>query len=216
MSNQDDDLVRKLDVFKKDDLRISDVFNFYFQFIKPLYVEVESKNNTIPVELLFETQAAFDHLSRIYAQNEDEHSSCSKALSHLKRASFDAFKLKLEYFNDETGRIQKMKVDFESIDNGNYLPSYIGSKNEILNKAKSARLAEGVDHHHAFSLWIDVSAMINKFFVDFINRDEINWARRRKIAGFLLKLITGFIIALIIELLLNDAITQVIGKIFIK
>jgi hypothetical protein len=40
------------------------VYAFYQEFVKPIYSEIEARWNNIPVKLLFETYAAFDHLKR--------------------------------------------------------------------------------------------------------------------------------------------------------
>ena len=75
------------------------VYEFYDELIKPTYSKIEANNNTLPVELLFEIHAAFDHIKRIYIEKEDEQSCCRKAISHLRRGSYDIFKLELKYFN---------------------------------------------------------------------------------------------------------------------
>ena len=82
-------------------MQIKDIFIFYQEYIKPIYAEIEAKRNQIPVELLFETYASFDHLKRFYLDDESEEESSRKALSHLKRGVLDAFKLKLKYFNED-------------------------------------------------------------------------------------------------------------------
>ena len=78
-------------------MQIKDVFEFYQKYTKPIYAEIEAKRNQIPVELLFETYASFDHLKRYYLNEDSEKESSFKALSHLKRGILDAFKLKLKY-----------------------------------------------------------------------------------------------------------------------
>ena len=49
-----------------------DVFQFYNDYVKILYSEIEARNNTLPVELLFEIHSAFDHLKRIYIDKDDD------------------------------------------------------------------------------------------------------------------------------------------------
>lgn len=68
--------------------KINEVFSFYNDFVKPLYSEIEAENNDLPVELLFEIHAAFDHLKRYYIGEEKEEICCSKAISHLKRGAW--------------------------------------------------------------------------------------------------------------------------------
>ena len=42
---------------------LSELFDFYYDRVKPLYTRALASND-LPVELLFETLAALDHLSR--------------------------------------------------------------------------------------------------------------------------------------------------------
>jgi hypothetical protein len=44
---------------------LQELFEFYFDFVKPLYSEIQTRNE-LPYETLFELNAAFDHVSRIY------------------------------------------------------------------------------------------------------------------------------------------------------
>ena len=95
-----------------------DVYNFYANTVKVVYSEIEAKKNTLPVELLFEINSAFDHLKRIHVDDEDENLQAQKAYSHLKRGCLDAFKLKLKYFNADVAKIYNKKADLRIIDNG--------------------------------------------------------------------------------------------------
>ena len=49
-----------------------EVYRFYNDTVKVIYSEIEARNNTLPVELLFEINSAFDHLKRIHVDNEPE------------------------------------------------------------------------------------------------------------------------------------------------
>ena len=82
-----------------------EVYEFYNNTVKIIYSEIEAKNNTLPVELLFEINFAFDHLKRIHIDGESEDLQSQKAYLHLKRGCLDAFKLKLKYFNDDVSKI---------------------------------------------------------------------------------------------------------------
>ena len=113
-----------------------EVYLFYNNKIKILYSEIEARNNTLPVELLFEIHAVFDHLKRIHVDDEPESQCAEKAYSHLKRGALDAFKLKLKYFNDDYAKLLKTKTDLRFIDNGNFLPSMLNKKKAITDIAK--------------------------------------------------------------------------------
>ena len=142
-----------------------DAFVFYLEYVKPLYCEIEARDNTLPVELLFEIHAAFDHLRRHFADGENEDLSANKAISHLKRGALDAFKLKLKFFHDDFQSLIKSNVDFELVDNGKFLPNLLSDKDKIRNLAKQSRLSESIDDPtKAFDLWSSTSMAINEFY----------------------------------------------------
>ena len=160
---------------------VKEVFIFYREYVKPLYCEIEARNNSLPVELLFEIHAAFDHLKRFFVEGEDCELSCKKAISHLKRGSLDAFKLKLKYYNADIERLQASKVDLELLDNGQFWPKLIADKCRIIELAKKARLSEGhTDPEQAFELWAEVSLKIDTFYESYLSRQEsIEWAKKK-------------------------------------
>ncbi len=53
-------------------MKLLEVYKFYYEYIKPIYAEIEPKRNNVSVELLFETYAEFDHLKRYYLKEETE------------------------------------------------------------------------------------------------------------------------------------------------
>ncbi len=72
----------------------------YFTEFCPLYDYLCSKLESIPSELHFEISAAFDHLMRAGLEIDGrkyETENIAKASGHLKRATFDAFKLLYKY-----------------------------------------------------------------------------------------------------------------------
>jgi len=160
---------------------IKEVFVFYQDYVKPLYCEIEARDNTLPVELLFEIHAAFDHLKRIFIEEEDEPSSCHKALSHLKRGSLDAFKLKLKYFHEDLESLQKSNIDLDVIDNGEFWPNLLSDKNAIIKVAKQARLKESnPDPAQAFDLWSEVSVLIDNFYQKYLSQqNKFEWAKQK-------------------------------------
>ncbi|GHS94758.1 hypothetical protein FACS1894107_15000 [Planctomycetales bacterium] len=44
----------------------SEVFAFYDRQVKVIYADIEARNNLLPLELLWEIHAAFDHLRRFH------------------------------------------------------------------------------------------------------------------------------------------------------
>ena len=72
----------------------------YFAEFVPLYDYLSSKLENLPSELHFEVTAAFDHIMRAGVEVNGvtyEAENIAKAAGHLKRATFDAFKLLYKY-----------------------------------------------------------------------------------------------------------------------
>lgn len=185
-----------------------DVYQFYDSIVKVVYSEIEAKNNTLPVELLFEIHSAFDHLKRIHVNGELEDVQSEKAYSHLKRGCLDAFKLKLKYFNSDVNKIYSKKADLRIIDNGKFIVDFINAKSHIFQIAKEARLSESKKNvDDAFEKWCQVSLLINDFEKEFFDASKIKWAEKQSFfhfnANFVIGVITGIISSIIVSVLMN-------------
>ena len=180
-------------------MNIKEVFEFYEKYVKPIYSEIEAKRNNIPVELLFETYAAFDHIKRFYLNAEDENEALSKAIGHLKRGILDAFKLKLKYFNQDIEEFNKYSNSVELIDNGKFISDFIKEKNEIFALAKDARLTESIkSKENAFEIWFQVSVKIDEFEHKYLNQlDKIDWANKKQFQWINKDMIRGVLIGII-------------------
>jgi hypothetical protein len=183
-----------------------DVYLFYNEKVKVLYSEIEARNNSLPVELLFEIHSAFDHLKRKHIDNEPEESCAEKAFSHLKRGLLDAFKLKLKYHNKDYEKLLKLKTDLRFIDNGNFLPLLLNKRKELIDIAKEARLFEGKkDIDNAFEKWYEVSGLVDRFEKEFFDPSKIQWAKKmnflRFTFTFAMGVITGVIGSAIVQLI---------------
>lgn len=189
-----------------------DVYQFYNDYVKVLYSEIEARNNSLPVELLFEIHSAFDHLKRIHIDNEDSEICAEKAYSHLKRGVLDAFKLKLKYFNKDYERFFKKKTDFRIIDNGTFLPQMIQARKEIEKHAKSARLNEGkLDFESSFNEWCVVSDLINQFEENYFLSKAVTWAAKQSFFRFAVSFLVGVVTGLI-----ASGIFEIIKRICLK
>lgn len=162
----------------------ADLFHFYYQIVKPLYAEVQTSNR-MPVEMLFELNAAFDHLSRKWQYDEPEAQAVDKAYSHLKRACLDAFKLKVKEVRDEYDSLRG--VDVSIIDNGAFERDMIALFQRIRANATKARIAEGHTTKdeddgevHAFDLWLPVYDDCLRFEKDFFGNPAVEWARTKQ------------------------------------
>lgn len=162
-------------------VQTKDAFEFYWEYVKPLYCEIEARDNTLPVELLFEIHAAFDHLRRFYVDGEDEEESTKRAIAHLKRGALDAFKLKLKYYHVDVEAFLNSDVDLSLVDSGKFIQNFLQDKDNIIQLAKSSRISESSkDPEEAFSKWTETSIAIDKFYEDYFQSSyKIVWARRK-------------------------------------
>lgn len=175
-----------------------DIYRFYNEKVKIIYAEIEARDNTLPVELLFEIHAAFDHLKRIHIDGEAEMAACEKAYSHLKRGLLDAFKLKLKYHNKEYELLTQKKGSLRLIDSGQYLPALLSARKELVTTAKRARINEGLKKgDDAFDDWYSVSLQIDEIEKSFFEPGKIEWANQQALrktwSDWRIALIGGFI-----------------------
>ncbi|MDD4889160.1 MAG: hypothetical protein PHU85_04465 [Phycisphaerae bacterium] len=156
------------------------LFDFYYSTFKLLYSEVQTSNE-MPVEVLFEINAAFDHISRHWSYGEQEQVVAEKALSHLKRGCFDAFKLKVKQIRDEYDELKR--IDTSIIDNGDFDRGMIVLFDEIRREATEARRVEGDTRPDtpapAFDLWIRVYEKCIRFHEEFYLHKSVEWARKK-------------------------------------
>jgi hypothetical protein len=179
-----------------------EVYQFYTEKVKILYSEIEARNNTLPVELLFEIHSAFDHLKRIHIDNEPESECSEKAFSHLKRGLLDAFKLKLKYHNTDYEKLIKQKTDLRLIDSGRFLPELLEKRKMIIQTAREARILEGkIDVDNAFEKWYTVSDLIDEFEEHYFDPSKVQWAKRQGLFHFSSTFIVGVVAGIIASIL---------------
>jgi len=175
-----------------------EIYSFYNEKVKILYSEIEARENTLPVELLFEIHSAFDHLKRFHIDGEPESRCAEKAFSHLKRGLLDAFKLKLKYHNKDYEKLLKMKADLHLIDNGMFWPSLLSKRKTIVDVAKEARIFEGMKNpEDAFDKWYKVSDLIDQFESEYFESSKIQWARRLGFFNRFWKIFIGFVVGVL-------------------
>ena len=189
-------------------MKEKDIYQYYNDKIKVVYCEIEAKNNTLPVELLFEINSAFDHIKRIYIEKENEEECCQKAYSHLKRGLLDAFKLKLKYFNDDYNHLINKRADLRIIDSGTYLTDLLNDHKTLVEKAKNARLSESkTDVEEAFSEWCEVSELIDFIEKKYFDSAKNKWSEKQSIfhfnANFWLGVLAGVISSAIVTFMFN-------------
>jgi hypothetical protein len=155
---------------------LGQLFDFYYQYVKPLYSSVQLENE-IPSEVLFELNAALDHISRIYKYNDPPENSCEKAYGHFKRACLDMYKIKLR---DHTVQWKDLlTIDVSLIDNGQFEGKMKRARAAIKEKAAQARNEEG-DPSAGFEHWTEVYEACANFERDFFENPGVTWVRQVK------------------------------------
>ncbi len=160
---------------------IASLVRLYYDRYKPLYNGMQTFNQ-MPVELVFEIAAAWDHLSRHWQYSEPEDSCVDRAASHVKRAVFDAYKLILKQTVDQYNDL--MRIDTSLIDNGQFDSRLRALMSEIRADSIAARSGEGNTGgsdgwDHAFALWGAVHAKMEQFRTDFYLNKNVDWARQK-------------------------------------
>ncbi|MBN8644148.1 MAG: hypothetical protein J0L61_02780 [Planctomycetes bacterium] len=160
-----------------------ELFKFYYSDVKPLYSSVQI-SNALPVEVLFELNAAFDHVSRHWEYAESEADCVRKAYSHLKRSCLDIFKLMVKETTDQYRELRS--VDTSILDNGDFDRGVIELYEKIRTGAIEARRlessaaakAEGIDS--IFERWRVVFQDCVEFRKNYYLHGKIEWARRKQ------------------------------------
>ena len=140
-------------------------------------------DNELPQELLFEINAAWDHLARISVyrdQNCDERREIEKSFSHLKRSCLDVFKLLVKRASEQHHEL--LRIDTSVIDNGEFDKNLHQFWRQIQLAATSARQVEGIPHDgpvKSFDQWQEVGRMCLQLQNDFFLHERVPWARRR-------------------------------------
>lgn len=162
---------------------IPELVVFYYTFVKPLYASVQT-TNTLPIEVLFEINAAFDHLTRHWAYGENEAEVVSKVCSHLKRGCLDIFKIAVKESRRQFDELRL--IDTSAIEHGEFDRRLIELWQRIKKSAEHARVCEGDPTKddsqavHAFELWLPVWEDCVAFEKDIYGHDKLDWAHKRQ------------------------------------
>jgi hypothetical protein len=165
---------------------VPELVDFYYTFVKPLYSAVQLTNH-LPVEVLFEINAAFDHLTRVWAYDEPEPEVVGKAYSHLKRSCLDIFKLHVKEARRQFDELRK--IDTSIIDNGDFDRRLLECWQRLKATAREARVKEGdpkkddAQAIYAFALWLPVYEDCVTLEKDFYCHARLDWARKMESWG---------------------------------
>jgi hypothetical protein len=161
---------------------LKELFEFYYQEFKPIYSELAAGNSP-PAEMIYEVNAAFDHLSRKWQYAEPEAETVRCVSGHLKRGCFDAFKIILKQTSDSHDKL--LKIDTSIIDNGRFDQGMNALWSEIRTFAIEARNREGDSRdeaawHEAFDRWKEVYVRCKRFDREFFLNEHVGWARKKE------------------------------------
>ena len=156
------------------------VRDFYLTRYRPLYDHFVT-NGEVPQELHAEVAAAFDHLFRISADGEASlhGKEASKVIAHIKRATFDAFKVLFKReIREQYDTLHT--TAYADVDNGNFLADVHAAWVEACAIAMEARRLETASGdinteswHAAFDKWNEIIPYAEKFSA---------WASSKKVA----------------------------------
>lgn len=173
----------------------TELFKFYHDYVKVLYADVQVENQ-LPQELLFELNAALDHISRRWSYNEEEAQVVRRAYSHMKRACLDVFKIRLKRTADQYKDLQR--CDVSVIDNGTFEKGMKALFADIRVAARGARREEGVSDSNsnvpAFEAWSEVFVLCTQFEERFFDCPHVSWAKKRGFWAFVRNNFWGLII----------------------
>ena len=160
-----------------------ELFEFYQSKVKLFYSAVQAENE-LPTEILFEINAAFDHVSRYHVYGQSEEEVVAKAYSHLKRACLDVFKIILRDTLTMVAELEKL--DISLIDNGAYEKELKALEHSIKQRAIEARRQEGEPmtaetdlEVPAFALWLPVFEDCLKLQEEFYYHPAVDWAKKK-------------------------------------
>ncbi len=158
-----------------------ELFKFYHEYVKALYSSVQIEGS-LPQELLFELNAALDHISRHWVYGEAEQKSVNKAYSHLKRCCLDVFKIRVREVSRQYHKL--LRIDTSIINHGDYDRDMIALFGEIQTKATEARRLEGKTDTDemvpSFELWQQVHVLCEQFEREFFRHPRLPWAQRKQ------------------------------------
>ena len=146
------------------------VRDFYLNRYRPLYDHFVT-NGEVPQELHAEVAAAFDHLFRMAPDGAEslKAKEASKVVAHIKRATFDAFKVLFKReIREQYDRLHTSA--YADVDNGEFPAAVHTAWIEASAIAKEARRLESAagdidtkSWHAAFDKWNEILPYAEKF-----------------------------------------------------
>lgn len=197
------------------DSQFLQVRKFYLEEYRPIYDHFVT-NGEVPQELHAEVAAALDHLFRMAPDGEKSlrDKEAAKVVAHIKRATFDAFKVLFRReIREPYDRLHTLV--YADVDNGAFLPEVHKAWLAASAVAVEARRLESstgeIDTegwHAAFDKWKEIIPYAKKFS-DWSQSDKIARASAKGRRGRLLNLIWSVALTVFGALL-----GVILGKVF--
>lgn len=149
---------------------VADLKAFYQDVYRPLYARFNAELAQIPQELHFEVAAAFDHLMRSEPGGDTfSQADLDRVCAHLKRATFDAFKMLLDRLRKLYDRLSTS--DLKAVDNGEFVPHIERRWKEARAISEAARAHESMpekkydpqEWETAFDEWNKLIPILDEF-----------------------------------------------------
>ncbi|MDD4017314.1 MAG: hypothetical protein PHV28_05150 [Kiritimatiellae bacterium] len=179
-----------------------ELFDFYNDYVRLLYGRVQAQN-ALPQEILYEINAAFDHISRHWTHGHSEAEKVAKAFSHLKRSCLDIFKLAVKDTIDQYNELQR--IDTSIIDNGTFDKRMHWLIADIKAKSVKARQADAETHdgcEAVFALWVEVYQMCEEFNQAYFLSPHVRWAKKKNriytTKAFMFSVVSSFVAGLLL------------------
>ena len=185
-------------------LSIIDVRRFYWNEFIVIYDILNANLKQLPSELHFEIAAAFDHLMRTDILDPSDagyQESMEKSVGHLKRATFDGFKLLFKYPIRQRW-LQLTHPRYNDVDNGRFVPQVESLWKEAREIVCAARAKERLSRRDDPIVWNAAFAEWKKLLPILRKLDELaesegaKRARRkyiRSICGAVFLFLLGFV-----------------------
>lgn len=163
---------------------LTELQTFYCSEYRPLYDRFVVETG-LPQELHAEVAAAFDHLMRHSEGNGKlNQQDFERVVGHLKRATFDSFKLLFE--NGIRAKYDRlMSSRYANVEDGDFQPRITQLFNRAVTIAKGARTqehssntADSQSWGKAFKLWKQILPIVDEF-TQIENSPKILRAKKR-------------------------------------
>jgi hypothetical protein len=167
-----------IDSFEKE---IESLYKDYIHDICPLVIQYEVLSGDFPTEILNEVRAIFKHIGDCVLSDDEEvkKEHIQKAKGHIKRSMLDCYKYLCIAYEDYFRDFERLyrQVDLSLIDNGEFLPKLMKTRQAALTFSTDARKLElnhgsPNDVYSAFEIAFNTYVQLHDFVADAYTKVE--------------------------------------------